>query len=128
MLSFAPGVHVSVDFWRRSRAQLAAHFLTHMHSDHTEGLGNSWRAGGGGAIYCSAATQQLLQVLGPAFHSVAFAATCGYALADHPCLLACSVPRHADAAACLLRWSMIICVNFTVIKALSIKRKIASGA
>lgn len=62
MLTLAPRLHVSVDFWRRARLPLAAHFLTHMHADHTEGLGDDWRAPQGGPIYCSPATLQLLQV------------------------------------------------------------------
>jgi phosphoribosyl 1,2-cyclic phosphodiesterase len=62
VLTLAPRLHVSVDFWRRARLPLAAHFLTHMHADHTEGLGDDWRAPQGGPIYCSPATLQLLQV------------------------------------------------------------------
>jgi phosphoribosyl 1,2-cyclic phosphodiesterase len=61
VLTLAPRLHVSVDFWRRARPPLAAHFLTHMHADHTEGLGDGWRAPQGGPIYCSPATLQLLQ-------------------------------------------------------------------
>lgn len=63
VLALGPRLHVSVDFWRRARLPVAGHFLTHMHADHTEGLGDDWRSAGGGAIYCSPATRQLLQVL-----------------------------------------------------------------
>jgi len=66
VLSLGQGVHVSVDFWRHYRVPVAAHFLTHMHADHTEGLGNAWRSGGG-AIFCAPATELLLQVHRPAF-------------------------------------------------------------
>lgn len=64
MLTLAPRVYISVDFWRRARQPLAAHFLTHMHADHTEGLNDDWRSPTCGAIYCSPATAQLLQVPG----------------------------------------------------------------
>lgn len=38
---------------------IAARFLTHMHADHTEGLGDGWD---GEMIHCSSLTAQLLQV------------------------------------------------------------------
>jgi hypothetical protein len=55
----SPALKVAVDLWtRRGRSEcVAGYFLTHLHTDHTEGLSNSWSSG---RIYCSKASAELL--------------------------------------------------------------------
>lgn len=51
-----PRTPIAVDFWkRRNTPQAKLFFLSHMHSDHTEGLSSSWNQ----KIYCSEITKSL---------------------------------------------------------------------
>lgn len=48
---------VAIDYWKlRGREHVEFYFLTHMHTDHTVGLTQSWRH----PIYCSPTTRKLL--------------------------------------------------------------------
>ncbi|XP_071816544.1 5' exonuclease Apollo-like [Apostichopus japonicus] len=51
---------IAVDYWRFNHGGNSnlIHFLSHMHSDHTNGLSSSWRR----PIYCSEITGKLLNV------------------------------------------------------------------
>lgn len=56
---------VAVDYWWRAES-FGAHFLTHLHSDHTEGLRDSW---GGRSIHCTDQTADLLAMKWPGLSS-----------------------------------------------------------
>lgn len=57
-IDLAPGASIAVDYWRRDSMHTAGCFLTHMHADHTAGLGNSWT---GPPLFCSHDTRALLR-------------------------------------------------------------------
>lgn len=53
-----PSTTIAVDFWPKSKYDhLTHHFLTHAHTDHTQGLDSTWC---GSNIYCSKVTKKIL--------------------------------------------------------------------
>ena len=53
-----------VDRWSCNKNNYKLFFLTHLHSDHTKGLSESWQKG---PIYCSSITYDLILLKFPAF-------------------------------------------------------------
>ena len=50
-----PHTPIAVDYWRKRDIRTKICFLSHMHTDHTQGLTSSWNQ----AIYCSEITRSL---------------------------------------------------------------------
>lgn len=56
-VELSPGCRIGVDYWSSRAKDLQACFLTHAHTDHTQGLSDKWA---GPDIHCTEQTKQII--------------------------------------------------------------------